>query len=104
MCPKVLHLTNEALIKQKIIRVNDTPFRNRKLKNSLMVRPRLKITFLKHPTNEKKKIKEAKKFLCQYIKEREKNYFENLDTKKISDNKTFWKTVKPLLCNKLDFQ
>ena len=90
-------------IKQKIIRINETPFMTRKLKKSLTVRPSLRITFSKHPKN-KKKIEEAKKILCQSINEREKNYFEHLDTKNISDNKTFWKTVKPLLCNKLDFQ
>ena len=38
--------------------------------------------------------------MSQFIKKREKNYFENLDTENISDNKTFWKTVKPLLSNK----
>ena len=29
------------------------------------------------------------------LKKDEKNFFENVDTKNISDSKTFWKTVKP---------
>ena len=47
-----------------------------------------------------KKLQERKTFLCQSIKKREKNYFENLDTKNVSDNKTFWKSVKSLLSDK----
>ena len=55
-----------------------------------MVRSRLRNAFLKHPTNDnKKKLLEKNTFLCHSIKKREKNYFENLDTKNISDNKTF---------------
>ena len=33
--------------------------------------------------------------------EGEKSFFENLDTKNITDNKNFWKTVKPFLANKI---
>ena len=50
-----------------------------------------------------KKLQETTKFLYQSIKKREKKYLENFDTKTISDNKTFWKTVKPLLSNKFRF-
>ena len=35
-----------------------------------------------------------------YIKEKKKKYFNNLDLNKIADNKVFWKTVKPLLLDK----
>ena len=34
------------------------------------------------------------------IKENQKSYFESLNTKKITDNRTFWKTVVPLFTNK----
>ena len=34
-----------------------------------------------------------------YIKERKKNYFK-IDTHKITDNKTFWKTITPFLSSK----
>ena len=32
-----------------------------------------------------------------------RNYFYNLNLNKITDNKTFWKTVKSFLSNKGDF-
>ena len=42
--------------------------------------------------------------MCQSIKKREKkNYFQNLDSKNISHNKSFWRTVKPLLSDKYRF-
>ena len=55
--------------------------------------------FLKHPTNEKKKVKQ-RNVCVSLLRKKKKNYLENLDTKNISDNKTFWKTVKPLISNK----
>ena len=32
-----------------------------------------------------------------------RNYFNNLNLKEITDNKKFWKSVKPFLTNKVDF-
>ena len=38
---------------------------------------------------------------CTSLLQKEKrDYFENIDTLKISDNKMFWKTVKPVFSNK----
>ena len=34
------------------------------------------------------------------VRKEKKSYYGNLDTNKITDNKTFWKTVKPLFSNK----
>ena len=35
-----------------------------------------------------------------YTKEKKKKHFNNLDLNQITDNKLFWKTVKPLLSDK----
>ena len=38
---------------------------------------------------------------CSILYKRDKKkYFSNFDLKKISDNKVFWKSMKPLLSNK----
>ena len=72
-----------------------------KLKNAIMVSSRPRNTFLKHPTNENKEIYEKQRnFRVSLLRKEKKNYFENLDTKNISDNKIFRKTVKALLSNK----
>ena len=39
-------------------------------------------------------------FAADYIKDKKKKYFNNLDLNKIIDNKVFWKTLKPLLSDK----
>ena len=67
----------------------------------MMITSRLRNTFLKHRTNENKtNYKKQRNFCVTLLKKEEKNYFENLDTKNIGDNKTFWKTVKLLLSDK----
>ena len=107
-------LDKEAPVKKKFIRANEAPFMTRKLKNAIMVRSRLRNTFLKHPTNDKTSFcvslllrntflkhptNDKTNFCISLLRKEKKNYFENLDTKNNSDNKTFWKTVKPLLSN-----
>ena len=49
-------LNKEALIKKKFVKANEAPFMTRKLKKVIMVRLRVRNTFLKHPTSENKKI------------------------------------------------
>ena len=40
--------------------------------------------------------------LCKkLLRKTKKSYFESLNTKKITDNRTFWKTVVPLFTNKV---
>ena len=38
--------------------------------------------------------------MYQPLTEKKQSYFENNDTLKISENKMFWKTVKPMVSNK----
>ena len=39
-------------------------------------------------------------FCKKLLRATKKEYFNNLDTKKVTDNKTFWKTVVPIFSNK----
>ena len=53
------------------------------------------------PTEENKQaFKKQKNFCNRLYKKERKKYYENLDLRKITDNKKFWNTVKPLLSNK----
>ena len=49
-------LNKEMPIKKKFLRANEASFMIRKLKKAIMIRSRLRNIFLKHPTNENKKI------------------------------------------------
>ena len=64
-----------------------------------MQRSRLRNAYLKDRTSaaNKKQIN-----VCvSILRESKKCYYENLDTKNITDNKKFWGTVKPVFSNKV---
>ena len=69
----VLEVFNkEAPIKKKYLRANEAPFMNRKLKKAIIIRSRLRNTFLKHPTNEKKKNYRKQRNFCISLLRKEK--------------------------------
>ena len=94
-------LDNEAPIKMKNVRANEVPFMNRTIKKTAMKRSRLRNKFLKNPTDENNlNYKRHRNLYVTLLRNKKRIFFEDIDTKKISDNKTFWKTVKPFISNK----
>ena len=90
-----------APMKQKTIRANESPFMNRSIKKEIMNRSRLKNKFLKENYEENRLAYNKQRNLCTSLLRKEKKaYFENLDTSKMTDNKTFWKTIKPMFSKK----
>ena len=90
-------LSNHALSKKKYIRGNYLQFMNKELSKEIMHRTRLRNNFLRNRSNENKR-KHSKQRNCfvALLRKAKKNYYSNLNEKKITDNKTFWKTVEPL--------
>ena len=67
-----------------------------------MERNRLCNKFLNSKSNIDRKAYNAQRNLCvSLIRQAKKRFFSNLNTHDVTDNKTFWKTVKPLLTNKV---
>ena len=62
---------------------------------------RLGSNFLRKKTEETLKlyVKQRNKYVS-FLKKAEKEYDQNLNEKNVTDNKKFWKTVKPLLSDK----
>jgi len=90
-----------APIKKKVLRANNAPFMNRTLSKAFMHRSKLKNKYNKLPTEENKNsYKKYRNFCVSLLKKEKKKYFNNLDLKNIADNKTFWKSVKPLFSGK----
>ena len=82
---------------KKYICANEAPFMSKELHKAIMKRSRLRNKFLKHRTETTKKNYSTKRNLCKkLLKNTKKTYFENLDTKKITDNRSFWRTVPQL--------
>ena len=75
-------------IKKKYIRANEAPFMSKELHKAIMKWSRLRNTFLKQWTDTNKKNYSTQKNLCKkLLKNTERSYFENLDTKKTTDNR-----------------
>ena len=74
---------------------------NKVLKKAIMKRLQLRNVFLKKRTLESQVAYNKQRNYCMSLLRKEKrNYFENIDTSKISDNKMCWKTVKSMFANK----
>ena len=65
-----------------------------------MTRIRLRNIYLKNRSdNNKREYNKQKLLHISFTKN--KNYYANLNEKNLTDNKQFWRTVKPLLSDKI---
>ena len=94
-------LGSHAPMKQKSVRANESPFMTKKLKKEIMNRSRLRNKFLKNSSEENKLAYNKQRNICTSLLKKEKKiYFENIDTSHVTDNKMFWKTIKPMFSKK----
>ena len=67
-----------------------------------MTGTRLRNRFLNNRSNRNRDLFRKQRKLCvSLLRKSKKDYFSNLNEKQITDNKRFWKTVKPFLSNKV---
>ena len=72
------------------------------LSKAIMLRTKLRNKFLKDPSTENKFSYNKQRNWCISLLRKEKNiYFANLNEKYITENKTFWQTIKPFLSEKI---
>ena len=94
-------LNNIAPVKMKIPRYNNNPFMNKSLRKAIMTRSRLKNKFNKNSSAKNwNSYKKQRNFCLKLLRQTKEKYFNNINVKKVSDNKTFWKSVKPFFSNK----
>ena len=62
-----------------------------------------KICFKKQTNELLKAYKKQKNYCSKLYKKERKKFFDNLNTPVVSDNKTFWKVIKPFFTNKITF-
>ena len=90
-----------APIKEKLVRANNAPFMNKKLSKAIMTRSRLRNKYKRNPTNSNEtNFKKQRNYCVKLSRQSKKDYFNKLDISKITDNKTFWGSVKPLFPDK----
>ena len=91
-------LNKHVPLKVKFIRANNSPFMNKTLTKVFMTRSRLRNKFLKNPISATELT--YKRFCTRLVIKEKKTFYSTLDPKLITDNKKFWKTVKPLFSEK----
>ena len=74
---------------------------NKTLCKAVMTRARLRNKYINDPTlNNEIIYKKYRNYCVNLFKKEKKKYYENLDIKSFTDNKLFWKTIKPLFSDK----
>ena len=90
-------------IKLQYVCVNQAPFISKTINKEIMKRSRLRNKFLNTKSDIDRKAYNNKQHnLCvSLIRWEKKNFCNNISTRDITDNKTFWKKVKPLFIDKI---
>ena len=95
-------LDKHAPVKKKYVRANDKPFMTRALRKATMLRSRLRNKYNEDRTAENwNKFRKQRNSCVKLVRKEKRNYYNNLDISHITDNKKFWKTVKPFFSDKL---
>ena len=94
-------LESHAPTTEKYIRRNQAQFMNKNVRKAIMVRTQLLNKFRKENSfiNELA-YKRQRNFCTTLIRKTKRNFYNNLNVNKITDNKSFWKTVKPSFTEK----
>ena len=86
---------------KKYKRGNQMPFVTKYLSEAIVKRSKLRNNYLKKKTDANRTIyKKQRNYCVSLFKKSKTNYYANLDEKKVSDNKLFWKVIKPSLSDK----
>ena len=87
--------------KTKLLRANNKPYVTKEMRKAIMLRSQLQNKMFKYNTIEAQTAFKRQRNYCNRLYKRErKNYYSNLNLNKITDNKKFWNTVKPLFGDK----
>ena len=90
-----------APLKKRVVRANEVPYMTRNLRKAIANRSRLENQYYKYKTAESlRAYKKQKNFCSRLYKKERKSYYSNLDVKKITDSRKFWKTTKPFFSDK----
>ena len=90
-------LNDHAPLKKKYIRANDGPFMTKELRKAFMKRRTLKTVYNKNrnPVNHLAYKKQRNKCV-KMLRNAKIQYYKSLDLKDLTDNRKFWKIIKPV--------
>ena len=94
-------LNKHAPIKVKMLRHNSNSFMTKNLRKAIMHRSKFKNRFNKCRTYENWCNYETQQNYCvSLLRKTKQQYFKNLNLNDVTDNKTFWRTIKPYVNEK----
>ena len=86
---------------RKYIRANESPFMTKDLHKAIMKRSKIRSKFVKSRNlSDRKNYTSQRNFCKKMLKNTTRTYFNNLDIRKVTDNRTFRKIVVPLFSKK----
>ena len=95
-------LNKHAPIEKKYLRANQGEFMSKELNKAIMTRSRLRNKYLKEKSADSKIAYDKQRNYCvNLLRRTKKKYFANINISSITDNKKFWKNVKPLFPDKI---
>ena len=95
-------LNKHAPIKFKYMRANNNLFMTKELRKAIMQRSKLRNKLNRFRTAEANIAYKKQRNICtSLLRKTKRSYFEKLDPSAISDNKKFWKSIKPLFSDKV---
>ena len=93
-------LNKHAPLKKKVLRHNNNAFMTKELRKEIMLRSKLKNKFNKERNHINWcNYKRQRNYCLSILRKSKKEYFNSLNMKQVSDNKLFWKSVKPFFFN-----
>ena len=92
-------------MKKSYVRANQALFINSKIHKEIMRGNRLKNKFINFKTDVERIVYNKQRNYCvSLIRKEKKTYYSNLKISDVTDNKTFWRKVKPLFSEKVNLQ
>ena len=89
-------LNIHAPLKRKLLRANHVPYMIKALRKAVMKRSEIESKCIKNKASENlKSYKQERNFRSKLYEKERKKYYERLHLNNVTDNKEFWKTVKP---------
>ena len=70
------------------------------LRKAIMHRSRLKNIYIRKRNDKNWENNKQRNFFVDLLRKTKTEYFKNLNVKDLSDNRKFWKTIKPYFSNK----
>ena len=93
-------LNQFAPLKQKLIHNNNQPFMTNTLRKAIMKRSKLRSKFNEERNFENWSEYKRQRNLCSNLLKLSKKHHFSLNVNDVTENKKFWKTIKPLFTEK----